>query len=161
MPLKGRPKSSWGVDPPLTAEPLLKKEGSILGLHLTSRHLLIMYASYPQNTAAAAVWLDSNTLEPVQELALPADVSYIWAENGLQKMLISTYLGDVYTMCAQPQASHAETAPDATFKHNYEGNFLCICSRGTHVRRQKSMCPLANLTHVVACCSKKPHRRHT
>lgn len=107
MPFKGRPRSSWGVDAPLTAELLLKKEGSILGLHLTSRHLLIIHAS---DAAAAAVWLDSNTLEPGQQLALPASVSYAWAENGMQKILISTCLGDVYTMSAQPQASYADTA---------------------------------------------------
>ena len=106
VPLKGRPRSSWGVDASLTAEPLLKKEGSILGLHLTSRHLLIIHASSASNAAAAAVWLDSNTLVPAWQLALPAGVSYAWAENGMQKMLISTCLGDVYTMSAQPQASY-------------------------------------------------------
>lgn len=80
----------------------------MLGLHLTSRHLLVIHGA--SAAAAAAVWLDSNTLEPAQELALPAGVSYVLAEYGVQKLLISTCLGDVYTMSAQPKASDANTA---------------------------------------------------
>lgn len=106
VPLKGRPGSSWRADSPLIVEPLLKQEGNILGLHLTSQHLLVIHAA----SAAAAVWLDSNTLEPAQQLALPPGISYVWAEYGAQKMLISTCLGDVYTMSAQPQASYADTS---------------------------------------------------
>lgn len=104
VPLKSRPGSSWACDSPLTAEPLLKKDGSILGLHLTSRHLLIIQASSPSNSAAA-VWLDSNSLEAVHTLALPAGVCHAWAESGLQKALITTCAGDMYTLPAHPKAS--------------------------------------------------------
>ena len=114
VPVKGRPRSNWGVESPLTAEPLLKKEGSILSLHLTSRHLLIIHASYGSNTAAA-VWLDSNTLEPVQQLVLPVGVCYAWAEYGLQKMLMSTVLGDTYTISTQPQARFANPAYEQVY----------------------------------------------
>lgn len=132
VPLKGRARPNWGVDGSLTAEPLLKKEGSILGLHLTNRHLLIIHASSALNAAAAAVWIDSNTLEPVWQMALPAGVSYAWAENGLQKILVSTCLGDVYTMSAQPQVRCAETAHEQTFSITSKA-MLCTGS-GFHAR---------------------------
>lgn len=105
---------------------MLKKDGSILDVNLTSRHLLIIHASSASNAAAAAVWLDSNTLKPAQQLALPSGVSYAWAENGLQKILISTRKGDVYTMCAQPQASHAGIAHEEHLQQNYKA-MLCTC----------------------------------
>lgn len=104
VPFKGRPGSSWASDAPLTAEPLLQKAGSILGLHLTSRHLLILHASSALS-GAATIWLDSNSLEPIHRLALPAGVCYAWAEFGLQKALISTSAGDIYTLPTQPKAS--------------------------------------------------------
>ena len=91
------------MDPALVAEPLLEQPGSVLTLHLTNQHLLIIYAA-TSVTHAAAVWLDSNSLKPVCQLALPSDVCHAWAEQGLQKALISTSSGGVYTMPAQPQA---------------------------------------------------------
>lgn len=120
------------MDASLTAEPLLKKEGSILGLHLTSQHLLIVYASSTSNTAAAAVWLDSYTLEPVWQMALPAGASYAWAENGLQKILIRTCLGDVHTLSAQPRVRYAETAHAQTF--SITSKAMLGTSSGSHAR---------------------------
>lgn len=139
MPLRGRPGCSWRADSPLIAEPLLKQEGIILGLHLTSRHLLVVHAV--PAAAAAAVWLDSNTLEPAQQLALPAGVSYIWAEYGVQKTLLSTCLGDVYTMSAQPQAriSHHELVSIILLE------MLC------KFRTLMQGCVVLSLDTVVAC----------
>ena len=88
----------------MTAEFLLKKDGSIQSLHLTSRHLLIIHASSPSSTAEA-VWLDSNSLEPMHRQALPAGVFYAWADFGLQKTLISTCTGEMYLLPIHPKAS--------------------------------------------------------
>ena len=103
LPLKGRPSFDWGDHPCLTLQPLLEQQGSILALHLTSQHLLIMHASPAANEAAAALWLTSNSLEPIHRLALPHDTCYAWAEYGLQQGLISTCSGAVYTMPIQPR----------------------------------------------------------
>lgn len=93
------------MDPPLIASLLLQTEGSILGLHLTNQHLLVMNASSTANGIAAAVWYNSNTLELVSRLALPSDVCHVWAEYGLQKALISAHSGDLFTVPVQPEVS--------------------------------------------------------
>ena len=64
-----------------------------------------MNAPSAANGIAAAVWYNSNTLEPTARLALPTDVCHVWAEYGLQKGLISTHSGALFTVPVLPEVS--------------------------------------------------------
>ena len=109
VPAKGRPDDSWGGKAAMTADRLLAKalSGSILQLHLTGQYLMIVCGSANKSTAATALWLDCNTLECTNKVALPASTCHAWTDYGLQKSIISTSQGDVLVVPTQPQVDHS------------------------------------------------------
>ena len=104
-PAKGRPATTWGHEPSLTAEPLLgwKCNSSILLIHLTQRHLVVVHASAGSSCAASAVWLDNHSLQHIARLALPTNICHAWTDFGLSKAIVSTTCGSVFTFPVHPQ----------------------------------------------------------
>lgn len=63
----------------------------------------MVHVSAASGGAASAVWLDAHTLQPTAHLALPADTCHAWTDFGLQKALVSSTCGSVFTFPNQPQ----------------------------------------------------------
>lgn len=105
VPAKGRPATTWGHDSPLTAEPLPGWEctSSILHMHLTQQHLVVMHASAGSSAAASAIWLDNHSLQQIARLALPTNICHAWTDFGLSKAIVSTTCGSVFTFSVHPQ----------------------------------------------------------
>ncbi len=105
VPAKGRPATTWGQDSPLTAEPLPGWEctSSILHIHLSLRHLVVMHASAGSSAAASVIWLDNHSLQQIARLALPTSIRHAWTDFGLSKAIVSTTCGSVFTFPVHPQ----------------------------------------------------------
>ncbi len=105
VPAKGRPATSWGHNSPLTAEPLPGWEctSSILHIHLTQQHLVVMHASAGSSAAASAIWLDNHSLQQIARLALPTNICHAWTDFGLSKAIVSTTCGSVFTFSVHLQ----------------------------------------------------------
>ena len=134
VPTKGRPGSAWGINPPLTVQQLLSTaqltatNHSILNLHLTAQHLLVISAPVKGATAAdgkaAATWLDASQLQLVAECALPAGTCHAWSAPCSDQMTITCHDGDVYIVSTLPQVS---TAPASTLAA-CAVQFPCCCT---------------------------------
>ncbi|KAL0024576.1 hypothetical protein WJX79_010339 [Trebouxia sp. C0005] len=109
VPAKGRPATTWGHDSPLTAEPLPGWEctSSILHIHLTQQHLVVMHASADSSAAASAIWLDNHSLQQIARLALPTNTCHAWTDLSLSKAVVSTTCGSVFTFSIHPQGQPA------------------------------------------------------
>lgn len=123
VPTKGRPGPAWDVNPPLTVKLLLStaqlnpETHSILNLHLTAQHLLVIAAPVgtvkaAQGKAAAATWLDAAQLRMVAERALPAGICQAWSDPSSDQMTITCYNGDVYIMSTNPKVSTTASASE-------------------------------------------------
>ena len=66
---------------------------------------MVIHESAGSN-AAAAVWLDSHTLKAAASLALPADTCQAWTDCGLQKAVVRTASGSVFTL-----PNHSQVIP--------------------------------------------------
>ena len=157
VPPKGRPALGWGIGSPLLADnlPGWGCRSSILQFRVTQQHLLVIYSpGIHSQDVAAAVWLDHDTLQPAARLDLPDGVCRAWTDSGMEKALLSTLTGSVFTLPLQPQVMVSEVVSRPAKLHTlvfcyHAFNLLATCaSMDTEDRGVTREC-LASLCEAI------------